>query len=1424
MKMLNWITLALASTAAVPSFADAPTGYHAHQTVTFSGYSGTTTLEKFPVLLRLQTQYFNREDKRDLAVTDAAGNLLPFEIDSVTETEVLVWVRVPALSGNATSVTAYFGKDTLDETDFAVPDVWTNAYAAVWHLNAEATDSTGHGLAQRAYNANHVSAADAGNSLVGRSLALDNNNEAGLLFETPKEEFIDNFISNPSNITVTGWLKPEKAAPSKAMRLLCWKTDSAKAGFDTFQNTNGKFYMRGNNKNVSWITASAMPWTAGSWAHLAARFDGTTYAAYLNGAEMAVDSNNAKTSAIEIGDGSNVELMGFGNVGAWTNATGGITIHTDYQYPFANGVLDELRIYNGVASADWIKAEHDTIAGTSFAVYGPVVVEGAGEDVDGVWISTAATANWSDAENWQDGVVASGVSPTITFASGAVTQTIVLDGDLYAQAIVQSDAAVRTLTGGSVMFSSAADVTVAAGGVLTLDSDIVAPSLVKKGAGEWVLPRAVSIASDASVEAGTLSLSGNAVSELFGDGDERTVSPEADFYVTHLGLPEPTGGVFDNAVRVSVVENQTPVMQVRFSPKSAGIAMNGWRYLRLPFPMVMGAGHSYTVTTTSGQQGQVLVAQHAAQQRVNGSLSLAANSRLALSASVVKLNGLEGSGTVEAVSPSEIDLTLESGTEMTFSGNTLGPVSLVKRSVGTFNLAGTGVFADGVTCRNGLIRAATASTVDPGALIVFGDSTGANECGRFSIAADGATLVNPIGITEMTTTGLTAQGVYAEDGNVLTITGTEVEDIEKDLRVTDWKAGQFALHAHAAAQGADPQIVFTNNEVAYLDFAARVDGIAGEAESRPGNKIVVGDVSTPSKFRKFTVQNNAVGSLGGTVEFTGALPIVADYFDVVGAQNRVVQGSGTVVRVDTELRFTDSTPNWEPINASDVDWTIGQDAFLCAPGFPSYLPNNGDASHSANSVLRFAGGTFKMRKGAAEPVDLFRVGSAMSVVAEAEGGTVDVIPENGDAACPVTIGSPISGDGSMTFKGDATLPEVTLAANASYAGSTTVDGVTLKLAAKLPEGGDVSLVNGSALVGATAATGTLGTLYTAGNSVSVEDGSVLRVARIVDTGTGVVKSGDGLFEIALSSADVGTSSGTVSVAEGTFGLAIAHVETPLAIVADGAFEPSESLVNNDQNGKDKRCTRDSGYFASNLTSWTFASAQGDGSGICCNGSYYSNNSQIIANGAEGAHAAFLRNASGVGPGTISRTIVTEADNTEVTVEFQFAARWYPDQTWGRQAWYAKVGVVFDGETKYESESVRSSAATDPDTGHEEFKKWRTCSVTFNVPKAGTHTLSFVALVPEYDGAKQDGEALLDNVKVGTSYAENADAGTRLAGLTIDVAAGAKLHLDDGLKAKVKRLTYNGARLVGRVSAVNYPGFVTGNGSLSVGGGLSIRLK
>ena len=83
--------------------------------VTFSGYSGTA-LANFPVLVKLSTAIagfdyadFAWENGGDLRFTDAAGNLLPHEIDTWDENGVsTVWVKVPTLTADAT-ITARYG-------------------------------------------------------------------------------------------------------------------------------------------------------------------------------------------------------------------------------------------------------------------------------------------------------------------------------------------------------------------------------------------------------------------------------------------------------------------------------------------------------------------------------------------------------------------------------------------------------------------------------------------------------------------------------------------------------------------------------------------------------------------------------------------------------------------------------------------------------------------------------------------------------------------------------------------------------------------------------------------------------------------------------------------------------------------------------------------------------------------------------------------------------------------------------------------------------------------------------------------------------------------------------------------------------------------------------------------------------------------
>ena len=116
MNMVRGACIAVAVAAALGAHAADPEGFGAKQTITFSGYDGTAALENFPALIRLSSVYFRQADGSDVVVTDADGNILPHEVDSVMDGKVLVWVRVPSLSGTATSVTAWFGKDDVTQS------------------------------------------------------------------------------------------------------------------------------------------------------------------------------------------------------------------------------------------------------------------------------------------------------------------------------------------------------------------------------------------------------------------------------------------------------------------------------------------------------------------------------------------------------------------------------------------------------------------------------------------------------------------------------------------------------------------------------------------------------------------------------------------------------------------------------------------------------------------------------------------------------------------------------------------------------------------------------------------------------------------------------------------------------------------------------------------------------------------------------------------------------------------------------------------------------------------------------------------------------------------------------------------------------------------------------------------------------------
>lgn len=1388
-----------------------PQGYDAHQTVTFSGYTGTETLVNFPVLLRLPLTCFRHADYSDLAVIDGEGNLLAYDVDSVSDGKVLVWVRVPALTGTTTAVTAYFGKAEADAPAYTAADVWQGSYAAVWHLNyGNPADATGHELGQTAFDPTTLVAV--GDAPLGNALRLNASANAAVWLATPKAAFVDQYITNCEKLTVTGWLMPAKATPAKATRLFCWKVDTnVAAGFDTFQNTDGKFYMRGGDKNTTCKTTAAMGWTANEWHHLAARFDGTSASAFLDGAALATEGS---IRAVTVGDGANTAYFGYGNMGGNAN----LGKAQDFQYPFANGTVDELRIYNGIASADWIKAEYDTVVKTGFAEYGPLVMTSESEQQDGTWISSAAEANWSDPANWQGGKLPSGVGATVSFAAqGSSEQRIVLDADVQVMALVQSDAMRRTIAGATFSFVSTADITVADGS-LELAEPFYTGALVKKGAGTLAFAQNTVVAGDLTVEGGEVAFA-QTPAEVLTPAADGTFTPDGALWVTHVGFVEGDQAQEDS-LRLTVSERTLPeeegalpvdrlAIQTRWVAKAPGFLRDGVRYQRLPEPTALVAGRLYVAAATSGAAVKLLVMREASACSVNGILEVATGAGVSISTPLVRVHGLEGGGRLSAAAGVPAAIDLSPSLDHVFTGTTDGPVALIKRGNTKLSLTGAGLFSDGVTFRGGEVIAPTAATLDPAALLAFGDGTGQNGCGRLVLGESGE-FAPAVAALRMTTTGLTEEGIAASAGTTLTLRGAVFSDVDRDVPIANGKSCQIALHAHAAeTANLDPTLALVDSEVGYLDLAARVDGRADdETGVRPGNKIVIEGVQTDGdsgKVRKFTVQNSTVGALGGTVEFRGATPFVVDWFDVVGAQTAVVQSPGSRVQVRTELRFSDSTPTWESVAACDADWTIGDGACLIANGFPTYVQRG---ESSSNSHLRLDGGTLKINKTAAGELNLFPLAKRMDVELAEKGGTVDLAPEQGGDAVPVCVYTPFTGVGALTFTGDESLPTVRLASSSSHTGGTTASAVRLELAAPLALGGDVALVDGATLR-ATASCVRLGELATQDGEIEVAENASLWVDDFAETGAGVTKTGEGQLGWLLETAGEQAPEMTVNVSEGTFALSTGRVFNEPTLVAEGDFEPAKPITTGNAADRDRRAKKNTAYFSEYLTSWIFDSSN-DGSGIASDGGYFTMNGQLAANGGEAnQHAAYLRKTASVAAGVISREITTEHPNTDVTIAFDWNTRWAGENS---QYW-AKIGVLVDGALVHETATLQTSSQNEPSACAPSYKAWRRVTVKVLIPEAGTHSIAFTALDPVVDGETKDCEALLDNVRVGTSYALGGKVGDQLKSVTFNIAAGAKLQLDDGFEGRAGDVYYDGVKIRSTISARTQPAFVTGAGRL-----------
>lgn len=318
-----------------------------------AGYTGTSTLSDFPVLVRLSgnspTGFSYADcatDGSDLRFADPLGNSLPHEIDTWNPSgESLVWVKVPTLSGTGTAITAYYGAEPAALPAVNAREVWTK-YVTVIHGGSSITDSSTNNLS---LTANSVSGTQTG-GVVGGGMNKPARNSIGVNIPNPYKKGL---FTNNRQYSISFWAKSGTASDTATHVTVC-----------AVSSWGGNAFLGLFEKNRGWSVAVSgqhhvaegmgkLP--ANTWVHTAFSYDTAAghLTSYANGESTYDDVSNVYDDA----NCTYWTLGGYANTGNNDNFTGD---------------LDEFRIYDGIASADWVKAEYDSANNASFTVGEPV--------------------------------------------------------------------------------------------------------------------------------------------------------------------------------------------------------------------------------------------------------------------------------------------------------------------------------------------------------------------------------------------------------------------------------------------------------------------------------------------------------------------------------------------------------------------------------------------------------------------------------------------------------------------------------------------------------------------------------------------------------------------------------------------------------------------------------------------------------------------------------------------------------------------------------------------------------------------------------------------------------------------------------------------------------------------------------------------
>ena len=365
-----------------------------------AGYTGTETLQNFPVLVRISTnlgdfQYSRMRSTKggDLAFFAADGTRLASEIDTWdTGGTSLVWVKLPSMAQGTQFYMCYRLTDELAALDTMVenPNPWGD-YVGVWHLKETGVNKT---ISDSSPNEMHGyttvgEGINESNGAIGRArrIAANNYHAPGIVVDATNG--VKNTVADSlgTDFHASFWMRAQGKV-SYSYLLGRRRGDNGASWGVQFHEGDPPSQVRifsggvlGQNSDndcvltaksvgsaLSEKTSNPRTWKKVDVIWKDATNGGTpAYDFYING--VFVESKNLKM-AVNTNEHANIGI-GCSTQDVYANADSAPSGHAEMKGRRLNGDMDEVRLRPGIVSVDWIKADYDTVKDEEFVTPAP---------------------------------------------------------------------------------------------------------------------------------------------------------------------------------------------------------------------------------------------------------------------------------------------------------------------------------------------------------------------------------------------------------------------------------------------------------------------------------------------------------------------------------------------------------------------------------------------------------------------------------------------------------------------------------------------------------------------------------------------------------------------------------------------------------------------------------------------------------------------------------------------------------------------------------------------------------------------------------------------------------------------------------------------------------------------------------------------